>query len=179
MGGTISTHQCLQSQLPLPSTRCGPFPSSSTFSCFLFASLHFIVVVPFNQTMRPAGLCDLHVVPSVALQASSVRPTTQHIVTAHIIIETQKIQNCLRTVTHSPHLTRLFPHPCIFTLSCQLLNHLFQPLEEAQIRNIPSEKESRPGDLSVQPPPRRQLQLQLALHLPDLHLQTPGKRDIL
>ena len=82
------------------------------------------------------------------------------------------------SVNKLPHLTRLFPHPCIFTLSCQLLNHLFQPLEEAQIRNIPSQKESRPGDLSVQPPPRRQLQLQLALHLPDLHLQTPEKRDI-
>ena len=31
------------------------------------------------------------------------------------------------SVNKLPHLTRLFPHPCIFTLSCQLLNHLFQP----------------------------------------------------
>ena len=128
--------------------------------------------------MRPAELCDPHVVPSVALQASSVRPTTQQIITTHILIEKEKIEKCLHPLINCPHLTRLFPHPCIFTLSCQLLNHLFQPLEEAQIRNIPSEKESRPGDLGVQPPPRRQLQLQLALHLPDLHLQTPDKRDI-
>ena len=36
----------------------------------------------------------------------------------------------MHTLPHYPHLTRLFPHPCIFTFSCQLLNHLFQPLKK-------------------------------------------------
>ena len=87
-----------------------------------------------NHYYWPGGWCGLHEAPSVVLQASSVRPITTIFFTHnHQHLEQRKMGRSVYfsffpflSARHPPHLTRLFPHPGIFSLSRQLLDHLLQ-----------------------------------------------------
>ena len=52
---------------------------------------------------------------------------------------------CFLSARHPPHLTRLFPHPCIFSFSRQLLDHLLQSRKKnVEIREVIKSKTKTP-----------------------------------